>query len=127
MIYILIVVTLVLTYFEIKIRNMPLGAIASGMWIVLWKYIDTNYGSSLDNASLNIIAMAFIAMALFCFFYGIITDGKDDTKKVNRWGMEVKEPQPENEIRRRSGTGRLNQTPEEYKEMIHQKLHPKER
>lgn len=124
---VLAVITLVLTYFEIKTRNMPLGAVASGLWIATWKYIDVNYATALDNASLNIITITFIIMALICLFMGIIVDGKDDKKKLNRWGREAKEPPAVNETRRRSGTDRLNQTPEDYKEMIHHKLHPKDK
>jgi len=58
---------------------------------------------------------------------GIITNGKDDTKKENRFGFIKREPPPIDETRRRYGTGRMNQTPEEYKEYIHRKLHPRER
>jgi len=127
LLYVFTVLALVLTYFEIKTRNMPLGAVCSGIWILLWKFIDVNYAGQLDNASLNIITLTLIIMALICLFMGIITNGKDDTKKVNRWGREVKEPPAINETRRRYGTDRLEQTPEEYKETIHHKLHPKEK
>jgi len=124
---VLVVITLTLTFFEIKTRNMPLGAIAAGMWIVAWQYLQANYSAYLSTSALNIIAIVFIVTALIFFFWGIIANGKDDTKKVNRWGREVKEPPAVNETRRRYGTDRLDQSPEEYKEMVHRKLHPHEK
>jgi hypothetical protein len=116
---------LVLSYFEIKTRNMPLGALAAGAWIVMWKYVTSN-ALLTDPSSQNIFTILCIVAALVLFFYGIITNGNDE-KKTNRFGFTKKEPPPVNETRRQSGTDRLNLTPAEYKAAIHKKLHPREK
>jgi len=118
--------TLVLTYMEIKTRNMPLGALAAGSWIVMWKYVTSNT-IIVDNSSQNIFTIVCIVAAIIMFFWGIIANGNDDTKKVNRFGFVIKPPPPVNETRRRYGTGRMQQSDDDYKAMIHKALHPRER
>jgi len=124
--YLLVFITLVLTILEIRTRNMPIGAIAAGLWIATWRYIVSN-SPKLDSSVSQILALVFIVMAIIMFFWGIITNGNDESKKHNRFGFIIKEPPPINETRRLSGTGRLVQTPEEYRETIHRKLHPREK